>query len=90
MFLRKAAVAWKKCVPDYLMTESDATCAMEVAANAKMVKPEQIHKMFQAGLDIQGDLSHPRHMNFMVFLYIANQFKIFSLYDGPTPKGYLT
>lgn len=90
MFLRKAAVAWKKCVPGNLMAESDAKCAIEMAANAKIINPRQIHKIVQAGLDIEDNSNLPGHLNFIVFLYITNQFKIFSSYDYPESKGYLS
>jgi len=68
LFLRKSAVAWRKCVSGDLMTENDVKCALEMAANAKIVKPEQAYKIMDAGLDIQGDLDNPKHLNFIVFL----------------------
>jgi hypothetical protein len=68
MFLRKSAVAWKKCIPGNLMAENEAKCAIEIAANSRFLQPHEVSKIFKAGLDIQGDSDYPRHINFVVFL----------------------
>jgi hypothetical protein len=39
MFLRKAAVAWKKCVPENMMAQNEMKCAIEIASNARFMKP---------------------------------------------------
>jgi hypothetical protein len=38
MFLRKSAVAWKKCIPGNLMAENEAKCAIEIAANNRFLE----------------------------------------------------
>lgn len=87
LYLRKASVAWYKCVQERLLTRTDVRCALIIAGNGRMVDPGEADFIYRTGLDLSlADWSY-RGWNFPTLVIIADAFRTWSYIEKGLVDG---
>jgi len=89
LFIRKAAIAWKKCVSSRLLIRADLKCALVIAANARNMDDHEGDFIYRLGVEMS-DREWNIGISFMQFLVIADAFRTFTLFEKGVSDGMLS
>jgi hypothetical protein len=89
LYIRKAAIAWKKCVSSRLLIRADLKCAMVIAANERNMDDHEGDIVFRLGIEMS-DREWNIGITFNTFLILSDSFRTFSLFEKGISDGMLS
>jgi len=72
LYLRKASVAWYKCVQERLVTRTDVRCALIIAGNGRVMDSGEADFIYRTGLELSNADWSYRGWNFPTLVLIAD------------------